>query len=103
MKSQNTCSTTYSCITIISVKSLNTQTYILYSSLSLGVKRPGREADHSPPPTAAVKECVELYLHTPNTPSWRGDQLKNKAQGRFYLLSFPTRILKQHKTGNNCL
>jgi hypothetical protein len=28
----------------------------------LGVKRPGREADHSPPPSAEVKECVELYL-----------------------------------------
>jgi hypothetical protein len=24
--------------------------------LSLGVKRPGREADHSPPPSAEVKE-----------------------------------------------
>jgi hypothetical protein len=25
-----------------------------------GVKRPGREADHSPPSNAEVKECVEL-------------------------------------------
>jgi hypothetical protein len=33
--------------------------------LSLGVKRPGREADHSPPSSAEVKECVELYLHSP--------------------------------------
>jgi hypothetical protein len=40
--------------------------------LSLGVKRPGREADHSPPSSAEVKEWVELYLHSPNTPSWRG-------------------------------
>jgi hypothetical protein len=39
---------------------------------SLGVKLPGREADHSPPSTAEVKECVELYLHSPNKPSWRG-------------------------------
>jgi hypothetical protein len=38
-------------------------------ALSLGVKRPGREADHSPPSSAEVKECVELYLHSPNTPS----------------------------------
>jgi 5-methylcytosine-specific restriction endonuclease McrA len=45
-------------------------------ALSLGVKRPGREADHSPPSSAEVKECVELYLHSPNTPSWRGAQLK---------------------------
>jgi hypothetical protein len=41
-------------------------------ALSLGVKRPGREADHSPPSSAEVKEWVELYLHSPNTPSWRG-------------------------------
>jgi hypothetical protein len=27
-----------------------------------GVKRPGREADHSPLPSAEVKECVELCL-----------------------------------------
>jgi len=36
------------------------------------VKRPGRDADHSPPSSAEVKECVELYIHSPNTPSWRG-------------------------------
>jgi hypothetical protein len=34
-----------------------------------------READHSPPSSAEVKEWVELYLHSPNTPSWRGAQL----------------------------
>jgi hypothetical protein len=33
--------------------------------LSLGVKRPGREADHSPPSSAEVKEWVELCLHSP--------------------------------------
>jgi hypothetical protein len=32
-------------------------------ALSLAVKRPGREADHSPPCSAEVKEWVELYLH----------------------------------------
>jgi hypothetical protein len=47
-------------------------------SLSLGVKRPGREADHSPPSSAEVKERVELYLHSSNTPSWHGAQLKHK-------------------------
>jgi hypothetical protein len=36
--------------------------------LSLEVKRPGREADHSPPSSAKVKEWVELYLHSLNTP-----------------------------------
>jgi hypothetical protein len=41
-----------------------------------GVKRPGREADHSPPSSDEVKEWVELYLHSRNTPSWHGAQLK---------------------------
>jgi hypothetical protein len=44
--------------------------------ISLGVKRSRCEADHSPPSSAEVKECVELYLHSPNTPAWRGAQLK---------------------------
>jgi hypothetical protein len=33
-------------------------------ALSLWVKRPGREADHSPS-RSEVKEWVELYLHSP--------------------------------------
>jgi hypothetical protein len=37
-------------------------------ALSLGVKRPGREADHSHLSDVEVKECVDLYLYTPNTP-----------------------------------
>jgi hypothetical protein len=37
--------------------------------------RSGREANHSPPSSAEVKEWVELYLHSPNTPSRRGAQL----------------------------
>jgi hypothetical protein len=41
------------------------------------VERPEREADHSPPSSAEIKEWVELYLHSPNTPSWRGARLKN--------------------------
>jgi hypothetical protein len=45
----------------------------------------GREPDHSPPSNAEVKECVELYLHSLNTPSWRGAQLGG-AQGRLYSL-----------------
>jgi len=36
------------------------------------VKWLGHEADHSPPSSAKIKECVELYLHYPNTPSWLG-------------------------------
>jgi hypothetical protein len=44
----------------------------------------GREADHPPPSSAEVKEGVELYLHSPNTPSWRGAQLGG-AQRQLYL------------------
>jgi hypothetical protein len=33
--------------------------------LSVAVKRPGREADHSSSSSADVKEYVELYLHSP--------------------------------------
>jgi hypothetical protein len=33
-------------------------------NLSLGVNRPRSEADHSPPSSAEVKECVEMYLHS---------------------------------------
>jgi hypothetical protein len=32
---------------------------------SPGAKRPGREADHSPPASAEVKENVDLYIHSP--------------------------------------
>jgi hypothetical protein len=39
---------------------------------SLRVKRPVCEADHSPPSSAEGKEWVELYIHSPNMPSWRG-------------------------------
>jgi hypothetical protein len=44
-----------------------TQPHILWVSgtLSLGVKLPRREANHPPPSSAKVKECVELYLHSP--------------------------------------
>jgi hypothetical protein len=47
-------------------------------ALSLGVKRPRREADHSPPSSAEVKEWVELYIHSSNTPSRRDAQLKHR-------------------------
>jgi hypothetical protein len=34
-------------------------------ALSLGLKRPGSESDHSPPSSPEVKEYVKLYLHSP--------------------------------------
>jgi hypothetical protein len=45
-------------------------------TLSVGEKRLEREADHSPPSSAEVKEWVESYLQSCSTPSWRGIQLK---------------------------
>ena len=35
-----------------------------------GVKRPGRCVDHPPPPSAEVKEKVQLYLYSTSRPSW---------------------------------
>jgi hypothetical protein len=53
-------------------------------ALCLGIKRPGREVDHSPPPSPEVNQkCVELYLHSPNT-SWRSARFK--VQRQLYLL-----------------
>jgi hypothetical protein len=34
-------------------------------AFSLEVKQPGREADHSFPSSAEVKECVDLYFNSP--------------------------------------
>ena len=36
----------------------------------LGVKRPGRVADHPPPSSAEVEGRVELYICSPSGPSW---------------------------------
>jgi len=40
-------------------------------ALTPGVKRPGSETDHSPPPSAEVKNAWS-YASTPRTSSWRG-------------------------------
>jgi hypothetical protein len=56
-------------------------------ALSLGKKRPGREADHLPPSSADIKESVELHLHSPNTPPWHGAQLKHRDNFTFIVLS----------------
>jgi hypothetical protein len=53
-------------------------------ALHLGVKLPRRESDRSLPSSAQVKERLELYLHSPNTSSWRGTQLK-KSTGKTLL------------------
>jgi thiosulfate reductase cytochrome b subunit len=67
-----------------------------------------READHSPPSSAEVKEWVELYLHSLNTPSWRcaqGEHRDNffylyhlyllKSARNLFTLGFPSKLLKQ--------
>jgi len=55
----------------------------ILESLSLGLKQPFREADHSPPSTTEDK-VLGAIIPLPSTPSWRGTQLK-KAQVQLYL------------------
>jgi hypothetical protein len=55
-------------------------------ALSLRVKRPGREVDHSSPSSAEVKDCVELYLHSHNALPWLGAQLKHRDNFTFTLI-----------------
>jgi len=45
---------------------------------SLGVKRSELKADQSPLSSAEVKERLELYLHSPDKPSWGGAHLKHR-------------------------
>jgi hypothetical protein len=61
--------------------------------LSVGVKWRGRESDRWPPSSAEVKECVELNLHSPNTPSLCGDRLKKKHRDKFNITSIFTLII----------
>jgi hypothetical protein len=42
----------------------------LQGALSVGVKRPGCEADHSPPSSAEVRNTWSIH-QLPHTPSWR--------------------------------
>jgi len=35
-----------------------------------GIKRPGRGVDHAHPPSAEVRERVDLYLYSPSGTSW---------------------------------
>jgi hypothetical protein len=53
--------------------------------LSPVVKRPGREADHSPPSSAEVKEWVALYLQSQIRLHVVVFSLNKKAQGKLYL------------------
>jgi hypothetical protein len=57
----------------------------------------GREADHSPQSSAEVGEWVELYLHSPSTPSGRGAHLVG-AQGQLYIFTFIVCLYVWHCT-----
>jgi hypothetical protein len=43
---------------------------LLYNGHRVGIKRPGRGADHPSSSSAEVKERTELYLYSPSGPSW---------------------------------
>jgi hypothetical protein len=43
----------------------------------------GGKAALSPPSGAEVKECMKLYLHSPDTPSLSGAQLKERKRKVF--------------------
>jgi hypothetical protein len=60
-----------------------------YRVLSAGVKRPGREGDHSPPASAEVKNGGAIPA-LPHTSSWR-----NYARGQLYLLPLCKMLLKK--------
>jgi len=72
----------------------------IVGAISLAVKWPGNEADYSHPSSAEVKEWVELYLHSPNRPSWRGSQLNHRDNFTFpYIYTYiyiyaPTHLTK---------
>jgi hypothetical protein len=63
----------------------------VWGVLSLGIKRPGREADHLPLSSVEVKN-VWGYTSAPNTPPCRGAQLKHRDNFRFtFYLTLPCR------------
>jgi hypothetical protein len=54
-----------------------------YQGLFLwGAKQPGREADLSPPSSAEVKECVELYLYSLQNAFMASCSVKGKKKHR---------------------
>jgi len=48
----------------------HTASYTMGTGSFPGVKRPGRGVDHPSPPSAEVKERVQLYLYSPSGSSW---------------------------------
>jgi hypothetical protein len=86
-------------------------------ALSLGVKQLGCEVNHSHPSSVEFKECMELYFHSPNTPSWRGAQLKKEHRDNFtftclrweghnsthWRMSNAYKMLVRKREGRDCL
>jgi hypothetical protein len=64
-------------------------------TLFLGLKQSRHEADHSPPPSAEIKNAWS-YTSIPSVPSLHGSQLKhrNNFTLTFYLLDLPYRNTK---------
>jgi len=55
------------------------------------VKRSNYEAPHyATPISAEVRELVDLYLHSPNTPPWCGSQLKHRDNLPYLTLPYLT-------------
>jgi hypothetical protein len=71
--------------------------------VSLGVKRPEREADHSPPSSAEVKGCLVLYLHSSIRLHGVVINLKKEAQGLchyYYYYYYHHHHHHHHQCGN---
>jgi hypothetical protein len=69
-------------------------------ALSSGVKRPGREAKHSPPTCARSRKCGTIHT-LPHTPSWRSAKLVKHRDSFtfFYLLPWSGRLRDQERCG----
>jgi hypothetical protein len=63
-----------------------------------GKVRPGRDADHSPPSSAEVKNEQELYLLSPHVPPWRVAGQLYFYKNIFLLLICRTLLLSVHCT-----
>jgi hypothetical protein len=75
---------------------------VLGAALSLGVKRPGPEDDHSPPSSVEIRECTELYIHSPNTSLWHGAQFSNKDRDNFAFLYLSPSCIHQYVVVSMC-
>jgi hypothetical protein len=59
------------CVAVSSKMTTVQQKHIVFYGM-LSVRLWFKYSTHSPPSSAEVEEWVELYIHSPNMPSWRG-------------------------------